>query len=388
MDPATSLPFRMRPRAALSKLLFASALVGCVRGAEAPCPAAAPALFSIPVPAEPRSVNPVSPAAASTTSLCHPDGRPSPSPAKQREDRPFCDAFDAGEISRVEAQVRKNLVVYEKPSRLVIDFGCDEAYGTTRELVFESGSGHGGSLDLVRLKNEGSVYRIRRISSLHYDRKRLGIEVAELPAPTVDALIEKTRVAMLAQPHFIRLLDPSGAIGLGTVSFTSNDFHLRLAIVDTGGRSTERSFTGYDSSMEQETIVPMRLATEPLEKLLSTAAFRPSAIEDEDREFFTAELVRQLKATPNWWVRERYLEIAKTLGTKAALPTLATLAAAPVRDGASEARTRELVIDAVAAISGWDPRRDEAGQMLSSVEAAAAVARECSPLSDSVVRDD
>jgi hypothetical protein len=317
----------------------------------------------------PASSKPVSP---SPPNLCWARGRPkppSPPPAKAI----FCNGFDEKEVARVEKRLRKEFEIRERPSKLVIDFGCDEASSDFREVFFEDGSGHGGSLRLVRFRREGQRIAVREIRSRHYDDKGLQILAGETDAPAFDALVDRARVALLAKPHLVRLRPPDGSLGLGGWSFSSADFHLRMSIVDGQGNLTERRFSGYGGSGSQEVSLPMGIASEPVQKLLGAMALSPVAIRDDDRQWFTTRLLRTVAHDPAWWVLERFVADAAVLGTLDAVPALATLAAAP----GDNARLRDASLEAIAAITGWDPRKARTPE-----EAARAAVRECTVVSE------
>ena len=67
-----------------------------------------------------------------------------------------------------------------------------------------------------------------------------------------------------------------------------------------------------------------------------------------------------------WWVKERYVDLARYLGTSATVRGLLTRLATS-KPGRSESDTRANAVDALARITGWDAREGGA-----SVEDAAA----------------
>jgi hypothetical protein len=272
--------------------------------------------------------------------------------------------------------VRAAFKVDQKPSRLVVDFGCDLASGDLAEVVFERGSGHGGSLDIVRMKKDGDVVHVRAIESSHYYNAGTGVRAGEMAAATLETMVARSRVAMLAKPHLISISVENGGHMSGSYWGSSNDFTLGLRIVDTHGDATERSFTGYEGSMEQENILPMRLATEPFEKLLESLSLAEVAPDDEDARFFTARFVATMAGHPYWWVKERYVALAARLGTPDAVPAL--VAVAREHGDASADRARDPALEAITRITGWDPRVDAyTGKKLDVDHAAERAAREC-----------
>lgn len=349
--------------------------VACASAPKCPPP---PSPVAVEVPPSPPAADA---GLAATTrgradSPCFAKGRPNvPPPLSSETPRPYCAPFDESDLKSVEQRVRAAMVLHDKQSLLVVDWGCDEAYGPLREMVLEDGSGHGGSLRVVRFQwqTDGRV-SVRKIASSHYHQPGVTVEQAETSATQLAPIVATSRVAMLARPHVVRLRSKNGSRVLGPSS--TNDFHLLLRLVDDGGRVTENRYSGYERSSEQEHIVPMRLATEPIRKLLDGLAFAPATKTDEDRAFFTARLTRTLATKPFWWVKERYVANAAAFGTVDAIPSLVALAGEKGEPSAD--RTRVHALDALAAITGWDPRVD--GATKRSDDAAAALAKEaCDP---------
>jgi hypothetical protein len=284
-----------------------------------------------------------------------------------------CGALDATEVKRAEEELRRRFVAYEKPSKLVVDFGCDVAHSEAAEIVVEDGSGHGGSLRIARLVRAGNVFTVRTLSSLHYRKKGLSVTDATVPAAQVDAIIAQARVQMLARPHLVLLTSPRDALVL-TSSFSSNDFHLRLSIVDDAGRMTDRFFTGYPSSSSQEERLPLEIATEPLLALLSALPATASEVSDEDRTFFSARMRLMAQGHAEWWVKERFAEDARELGTVDTIPALVAIAR---EKSNGNTRRQDLAIDVLAKITGWNARIAEDGTTRTTDEAARALEEDC-----------
>ena len=312
-------------------------------------------------------------------SACWKNGRPHTAVASKGDDSSYCTAFDAAEIAKVEARIRKDFLVQSKPSKLVIDFGCDTASPTIEHAIFEDGSGHGGSLRLVDFERTATGVRVRMIASSHYYNPGAVVRVGQMHTPDFDALIARARVALLAKPHLIVMTTP-GASGLVSSSFSmsSNDFHLRLRLVGSPDfRPVDRRFSGYDSSMNQEAILPMRLATEQIEATLSTLPLVDQpAVTDDDKALFTERFIATMQdGEPEWWIAEHFVALAGRFGTVDAVPTLVKVAE---RKGDPSAdRTRPVALAAIATITNWDPRYDEHHRARSDDEATEAVVKEC-----------
>lgn len=356
-------------------MLFAVVLhFGCTSAPKCPPLAANPVALEVALPPRHDDGGAMVPP-ISRDSPCFAKGRPTPPPPTTKEEHPYCTPFDEGELKSVEQRLRATMIVQDKPSLLVVDWGCDEAHGALREMVLEDGSGHGGSLRVIRFQwQSGGRVTIRKIASSHYYQPGVTLEHAETSATQLAPIVATSRVALLARPHVVRLRAKNGSYQRGGSS--SNDFHLLLRLTDDGGRVTEDHFTGYESSRAQAQIVPMRLATEPIRKLLEGLSFARAEATDDDRAFFTARLARTLATKPFWWVKERYVATAATFGTVDAIPMLVALAGE--KGEASADRTRVHALDALAAITGWDPRLD--GERKRSIDEAAALAREACAL--------
>jgi hypothetical protein len=314
----------------------------------------------------------------SQPSACWKNGRPHETVAAKGDDSSYCAAFDAAEVAKVEARIRKDFVVQSKPSKLVIDFGCDTASPAIEHAIFEDGSGHGGTLRIVDFERTTVGIRVRVIASSHYYNPNAVVRIGQMQTRDFDVLMAHARVALLAKPHLVIMTTP-GKIGLGSFSMSSNDFHLRLRLVGApDSRPVDRRFSGYDSSMNQEAILPMRLATEQIETALSTLPLVDQpAVTDDDKVLFTERFIATMQDVeqPTWWIAEHLVALAARFGTIDAVPVLVKVAR---RKGEPSAdRTRPVALAAIAAITGWDPRYDENHRARSDDEATEAVVKEC-----------
>jgi hypothetical protein len=214
------------------------------------------------------------------------------------------------------------------------------------------------------------------IASSHYFKKSTEISNAQMSVKDFDAMVAQARVAVLAKPHLVALAQPPGSIHLGGGSFTSNDFHLGLRLTDDEGHVVDRHFSGYDSSDAQAAIPPMRMATERFESTLGTLSFtKQPNVTDDDRDLFVRRFLATMRGEkPFWWITERFVALAVELGTVDIVPALVKIA--QNKGEASADRTRPVALAAIAAITGWDPRKDAHDD---DDEAAARVLKECAP---------
>ncbi len=295
----------------------------------------------------PSPLTPPSPGAevaAPPPSACWARGRPqAPRPSTAPAQDGACVSLDENELASVEARVRRDFVRHRKPSKLFVDFACDVATAPARDVFLEESPGDRG-FRIVRFRRERDRVAIRVIDASTPRGSVLGA-TSDLKA--FDAILQKSRVALLVRPHLITI-QTAGAIGSGDGWVSTAVVRLKLSIVDEAGRITERGFTGRETGEAQEELLPMRLASEPLDHLLSTTKLVEEPATDDDRQMFTQRLVAAQTEAP--WLD--YVTLAATYGTIDAVPTLVTLLRRPADPG--DAQLRRAALDAIAAITGWN----------------------------------
>jgi hypothetical protein len=151
-------------------------------------------------------------------------------------------------------------------------------------------------------------------------------------------------------------------------SFSSRDFHLVLRLVDDDGRVVEKRFTGYQTSSDQDRYLGLEIAHAALEPMWQLEPDPALAADDDDRAFFAASFaaaVPHFDEDFSWWVMERYVDLARFLGTRAVIGGLLTRLTVTDKANRSKVDARTDALDALAKITGWDARKGK------SVEAAA-----------------
>lgn len=126
-----------------------------------------------------------------------------------------------------------------------------------------------------------------------------------------------------------------------------------------------------EQSRKEERSLPLEMAAKPLQKLLHSASFQPAEATPEDRAWLTHRFLFALDGVPSWWVKERYVTAITSLGTVDAIPALVELV--KQQGEASADRTRASAIEAIKAISGWEP----GGSSID--ETAALITQACAP---------
>lgn len=302
---------------------------------------------------------------------------------------PACHRASAALADALRPEIEKGFVAEHEGGKAAIDFPCDALGARIDRIEIETGGGHGGTLALWRARRrDDGRFDVRGIryagASMYRPASPPAAEPYTLVAGVValsDGDLDRARAAATAAITERDPPPPPDSIGGLTGTFSSRDFHAVLRLVDDAGRAVERRFTGYESNGEQARFLGLELALAELSPItaLPDASRAPGAPApapaDEDRalfaDFFTG-------AAPHfdedfyWWVKERYVDLARYLGTRAALRGLVTRLA-PAKLDRSARDTRAHALDAIARITGWDAR---AGGR-SDADAAASYLAEC-----------
>ncbi|HTR56520.1 MAG TPA: hypothetical protein VMJ10_37860 [Kofleriaceae bacterium] len=249
--------------------------------------------------------------------------------------------------------------------KLRVDYGCDGLGEHVREIVVETGSGHGGSLSLWRARRSaagrydvlGIAYRdsstIRPAKHPPYELVTGTVELTEADVARIRAAVTAAIGEDDPPPR------PDSFPGM-TSSFSSADFHISIRLVDDDGRAVERRFTGYGGNMDQQRYLGLRAAQPALAPITSLAS-APGAPTADTRELFAERFVASVPAFDDdfyWWVKERYVDLAWHFGTPAVIPGLLSRLHVTKPKDRSQVDTRDHALAALAAITGWDARRE------------------------------
>ena len=274
--------------------------------------------------------------------------------------------------TKIADQITEQIVKAYKPQRdgtPEVKFPCDGLGPRIHEITIERGRGHGGTLELWRARRRadgqydarGILYqghlRVRQQADAHHKQ---AAGVVALPELATARAATTAKVREVAPPP-----KPGDMVGMsGSVS--SHDFHIYIRFVDDEGRVVERRFTGYSSSSSQDDYLGLEIAERALQPIWSLVPDPDRAADDDDRSFFAASFNAAVPHfDDSWWVMERYVDLARFLGTPKIIGGLLTrLSTTKLDRSAIDARNG--AIDALARITGWDARKTT-----SSVDAAA-----------------
>lgn len=293
--------------------------------------------------------------------------------------------------------------------RLVIEPGCDRLGDDIVQLDLELSNGHGGNLELVRFTRDAvapdvapdaapPTWSLRWISYHHYvgrtsddkpdvwEDDQLGkveVKTGVVTHAVMRGLVDRVRAASALEIHETPPPPRPNTIVLGNMGFSSGSFGAHVLLVDAAGHGSEGFFVGYPGTGEdQRDSVRLHIASEPVYELLYDDAFEATlvtttanetAVREQFAEFFWAARDRGPEYG-KWFLRERFLALASALGDDQQMPEL--LGHLAGNEDASVARTRVLVINTIAALTGFD-RRYADGVARDPDVVAKEVAREC-----------
>lgn len=285
---------------------------------------------------------------------------------------PACHRPPTALAKQLEVEIAKDFVVTESGGKPKITFPCDGLGAVIDDIVFETGSGHGGTLSVYRAHRRGDSYDIRGVAitgngssprpnvPFHRYTGRVTLDIAKLRAATTATI---TEVVPQRRPG-----ETAGSMS----SFSSNDFHVLIRLTDSEGRVVERRYTGYQNSSDQSRFLGLAVAEQAMSAVVDgpTQPVPANLIELEDRALFSD---RFNAAVPHfddafyWWVMERYVDLARSLGTPKVIGGLLTRLTVKDPQDRSQVDARADALQALANITGWNALADHP-----TAEAAAA----------------
>jgi hypothetical protein len=318
-------------------------------------------------------------------------------PPASAECRPAPSRKRRAELSRVLRE--RWHYTWPDHAKLSIEHGCDRLDPTLSTVVFDGSSGHGGSLDLVRLDHrDDGDWDVTWIDYNQYWGRPARVEgdpwQGEAPGPStlrrgvlpgerVDPMLRRVRELLALD---VRELEPppTPGKGFGAGFGSSRDFHVGLRLVDAGGHGLARHFAGYEGGGEEQALqLTLDLASEELWKVLGDDALVAGLAEvgSDDasiRQLLAGAFWAAREREPDygtWYVRERLFGLVSTLGGLEHVPAL--LDAVRIGSGPSEERSRVSAINGIAAIVGFDVRYDGDGKPRPVKAVAAEVLAAC-----------
>lgn len=260
--------------------------------------------------------------------------------------------------------ISKNFQPTQEGGKAKVKFPCDGLGPQLDEIVVETGNGHGGTLRLFRARRNGKQFDVRGIvyRGASMVRRKPASPPFERVAGSVSLDLDRLRAATTAEvTEVVPPRKPDEGFGLSGSS-SSYNFHLVIRLRDSDGRVIERRYTGYESSSDQQVFLGLQVAAKALAPITELAP-TTGAVDAEDRALFAD---RFLAAVPRfddpfyWWVMERYVDLARFLGTPKLIPGLLTRMKVADPNDRSKVDARHDALAALASITGWDARKTAA----------------------------
>lgn len=287
--------------------------------------------------------------------------------------------------------------------KLAVEHGCDRLAAELSTVVFDSSSGHGGSLELVRLDRRADGDW--DVTWVDYN-DRLGVEApvegdpwqAEAPGRTelrrgvlpgerVDPMLRRVRELVALEARELEPPPPPPGTGFSVSGFgSSRNFHVGLRLVDASGHGMERYFGGYEGGgADQGLQQTLDLASAEVWTVLGDDALvaglgevgpdDPAIRELLANAFWAAR--ERSSEYGLWYVRERLFGLASVLGGPELVPALLDAVRPEAGSGPSEERSRASAINGIAALVGFDVRYDAGGKPRPVKTVAAEVLAAC-----------
>jgi len=276
----------------------------------------------------------------------------------------------------VRDAVVKDFHVTKTGGRADVSFPCDGLGPKIREITVEGGGGHGGSLNLWIAQRVGTDWDVHGL--LYREGKTAKVLTATGKVALPD--LEAVRAGVSAKIKEVAPPPPKNGMYGISGSSSSRDFHILIRLVDDDGRVVEKQYTGYASSSDQNDYLGLEAALAALAPMtdLADKATEQPAPSDDDRAFFARQFnaaIPRFEDDFYWWVMERFVGMARVVGSPAVIDGLLTRLTL-VKNDRSHTDARTDALEALAKITGWDARE---GGKKTDEQAAASYRAECRP---------
>jgi hypothetical protein len=257
-----------------------------------------------------------------------------------------------------------------------VEFQCSPLAEVPSEIIALHVSGHGGStrvMQLERLPDHRFALRMLRAHPHEIDASAApGASAVEFARATLAerpllAAFESMRVALAARISTQREPPPSGQVDLAPIETSDNMFLIELRLRDRAGGELRACWDGHVDNESATERVPVQFAWQALAALLPAGTV--STADAADRA-----LLREVwseKALRSWYAEQGLLALASGAGSPELIPYLVSALDSELP------QTQALSVATLAAITGWDARRDSTGSTRPLPEVAADYRREC-----------
>lgn len=348
-----------------------------------PVPPAAgtPALIQQGPPQAQNTVTPSPPAkvAQAVASPCHHPALPARAARPDTTDQPpVCQTLPPAAVGAFRKAFKEKARKGDSTGRARLDFACVVVGPSPRTLRALQIFGHGGTANLTAFREQpdgGFQVRRIRLRADGNDRDPPGPRVsffrANVRAPAVQAAFDNARAAVAARvtvPE--RPFSAAKGIQLDPLTTSSTDVVVELLAQDGQGHTAERRFEGYIGSLNFPAYTPLEIAWRALDDAAPADEARAaSSPEPDDRALLRDAWRSRTGRAP--FAAQALLALAAEIGDREIIPLVAADLDAP------SPRTQALAVDALAAITRWDVRRDAEGKPRPLAEVVADYRRVC-----------
>ena len=326
-----------------------------------------------PAASEPEEVQPAS---VPRTSRC--DALPSPAAASTQPVRvaPGCHELSIDHQRNIGATLEREVRGRDEGLIVKVDFPCSPIDENPASMAAVWVAGHGGATRVVEIKRserDRFVARTMEAVPRTFDATNLAgprsnFSRVEVPEAEVTRAFDRIRTALAARVVTERRPVPGDQIALGPIAISDDLTLVEVRLRDMRGVEFDRHYAGYVGNVDANERVPVQLAWQALEAVLPAATPRDSA-DSNDRV-----LLRTIwagSASTTWYGEQGLLALATSAGSQELITPITRALGNP------SPFTRGLAVSALAAITGWDARRDESGAVRPLEAVVADYQREC-----------
>src|ERR1019366_4199283 len=231
-------------------------------------------------------------------------------------------------------------------------------------------SGHGGSAVILGVRKQpagGYVAEGIRFLPKSGDSVSVQLLAPDLRVEGADEMLARVDGALTAKvTTSVAEEEGDQRLHLRPITFTTGNAFERAHVEDASGRALDRAWFGYPGNDQPERL-SIELALATLERSLPRK-FVVRAPPEEDGRLPSAAW--KAEGTP-WFADDPLLSLAASLGSPELLDRIIA------RLGSKKTNVQALAVDALAAITGWDARKDASGNARPLPEVVADYRGEC-----------
>jgi hypothetical protein len=265
---------------------------------------------------------------------------------------------------------------FDDPATFSIQFSCSPIATQPMTAMGMEVWGHGGAARVVGLSatDDGGVM----LRSIQTQPEPGGNDATNPRVAFYRSRLEPSRAhhtfdtirAALASSILKGAVPPSDGAPSESMTMTTARLSLEVYLNDAAGAHAERAYSGYVGSFRATERVPVVVAWQALASGTAPAEAAQNTPEELDRELLL-KVWSAARQRP-WFAERALLQAAAIAGSPRLIPLIVPALSS------EQPRMQQLAVAALAAISGWDVRRDASGAERPWATVVADYMRECS----------